>query len=64
MEICKNILFGLSIYLSICFIMATIVALDNVDEGLRRINCGKFYAAEFIVPVTPIACLLSSEVSL
>lgn len=65
MKLCKRILFGLTIYLSICFVFGVLSALDNISRrDANYIDCGKFYVAEVLVPVTPIACLLSSKVSL
>ena len=64
MKLCKRILFGLTIYLSICFVFGVLSALDNISRDDKHIDCGKFYVAELLVPVTPIACLLSSKVSL
>ena len=63
MKLCKRILFGLTFYLSICFVFGVLTALGNISRDGRQIDCGKFYVAELFVPVTPIACLLSSEVS-
>lgn len=63
MKLCKSILFGLTIYLSICFLFGVLAALSNISRNGTQIDCGKFYVAELLVPVTPIACLLSSEVS-
>lgn len=64
MKLCKRILFGLTIYLSICFSFGVLSALGNISRDSKRIDCGKFYVAELLVPVTPIACLLSKQVAL
>ena len=63
MKLCKRILFGLTFYLSICFGFGVLMALGNISRDDKHIDCGKFYVAELFVPVTPIACLLSSKVS-
>ena len=63
MKLCKQILFGLKIYLSICFVFGVLSALDNISRDGKHIDCGNFYVAELFIPVTPIACLLSKQVS-
>lgn len=64
MKLCKQILFGLTIYLSICFSFGVLSALGNISKNNTQIDCGNFYVAELLVPVTPIACLLSKQVAL
>lgn len=63
MKLCKQILFGLGIYLAAMFLFGMFAALTQVqDARTEKMNCDRFHVIEIIVPVVPIGCLLSKQV--
>lgn len=63
MKLLKQFLFGLKIYLFICFLFSlfAIVFEESIGDN-KKIDCDKFILAELVVPVTPMACLLKTQV--
>lgn len=63
MKLLKQFLFGLKIYLFICFLLSLFaIVFEKSSFEKKEIDCDRFILAELVVPVTPMACLLKTQV--